>query len=216
MEKRLIIFDYDGVICDSLEAGIAVRRENEPAFSTDDYKRLFDGNVIHTVLAQKNGKGQGVIGHFFNSLSKVYHTLPLFSGIDLALEKLSKSHTLSIVSSTINPLIEKHTWAQNIHHHFSDLLGSDVHSSKVEKIRMLMEKYNTSPEECVFITDTLGDIREANTVGIDTIGVLWGFHDRETQNRGKVAHHAESPHELPDLITQHFSKNCSCKKPNDS
>lgn len=207
--KKLVIFDYDGVICDSFEAGVVIGKDLDPLFSAEIYRRLFDGNAVHTFA---NSMNEADLRNWIDTHSRIYHTQPLFPGITETLDALSKLHNLSIVSSNLNPLIDKHSLEQNIRHHFSDIMGSDIAVSKIEKIQMLMDKYEVAPSECIFITDTLGDVREANECGIDIIAVLWGFHDRETLNRGTVAHHADSPHDLPDLIARHFSDSCSCKK----
>lgn len=72
----------------------------------------------------------------------------------------------------------------NLATYFSDILGADTHTSKVIKLQSLLDKYEVNPQNSVFITDTLGDILESNKVGIRSIGVLWGLHDKETLERG--------------------------------
>ena len=79
-------------------------------------------------------------------------------------------------------------------------MGNDVHASKTVKNKMLLEKYALSPADAVFITDTLGDIREATECGIPAIGVLWGWHDRETLERGSPAAIVEDPAMLYEAI----------------
>jgi len=68
---------------------------------------------------------------------------------------------------------------------FTEVLGVDFHKSKVEKFKYLFQKYDLKPEEILFVTDTLGDILEANKVHVRTIAVDFGFHDRERLEKGK-------------------------------
>jgi len=42
---------------------------------------------------------------------------------------------------------------------------------------MILDKYRINPHETLIITDTAGDIKEANDVGVRSIGVIWGVHD---------------------------------------
>ena len=42
------------------------------------------------------------------------------------------------------------------------------------EIRFVAEK-----SECVYIGDTGGDMVTAKNAGVDAVGVLWGFRDRE-------------------------------------
>ena len=48
---------------------------------------------------------------------------------------------------------------------------------------MILDKYRINPHETLIITDTAGDIKEANDVGVRSIGVIWGVHDED-----KLAH----------------------------
>ncbi len=43
----------------------------------------------------------------------------------------------------------------------------------------MFEKYNLKPEECIFVTDTTGDIIEARKINLRTITVTWGYHNKE-------------------------------------
>lgn len=60
---------------------------------------------------------------------------------------------------------------------FNFLGTGDVDKSKVAKFTMIKEKYNADNNEMLFITDTLGDIREADSAGVPTVAVTWGAHD---------------------------------------
>ena len=49
---------------------------------------------------------------------------------------------------------------------------------------MIVNKYNIKKEEYLLITDTLGDLRESEEAEINSIGVTWGVHRRETLEQG--------------------------------
>ncbi len=85
-------------------------------------------------------------------------------------------------------------------------MGADVHKSKVEKIKMVFEKYSIGPKDCIFITDTLGDMREAEKTGIDAIGVTWGFHKIETLEQGEPFRLVETPPALATAIADYFAQ----------
>ncbi len=46
------------------------------------------------------------------------------------------------------------------------------------------------------ITDTLGDLKEANQTGIKTIAVTWGVHQREKLKAGSPTVIIEEPTDL--------------------
>ena len=70
---------------------------------------------------------------------------------------------------------------------------------------MVLEKYGIQPNDCVFITDTLGDMREAKAAGVGAIGVSWGFHSRETLSKDEPLRIVESPQDMPRAISDYFS-----------
>ncbi|MBM3232725.1 HAD family hydrolase [Candidatus Pacearchaeota archaeon] len=72
-----------------------------------------------------------------------------------------------------------------MNHIFSEILGFETHKSKEEKFRILFSKHNLKIDECIFVTDTLGDIFEASKVGLRTIAVDFGFHDKGRLKKGK-------------------------------
>jgi phosphoglycolate phosphatase len=83
---------------------------------------------------------------------------------------------------------------------FSFLYGYETHKLKTHKFKKVLNDFNIREDECIFITDTLGDILEANEVGIDTIAVDFGYHERERLEKGKPKKIISSFNELIDTI----------------
>jgi len=72
------------------------------------------------------------------------------------------------------PLLEK----SKIKELFDFVAAAEVSKSKIEKFKLIENKYNVSKEDVLFITDALGDLREADESGVSTIVVTWGVHDK--------------------------------------
>ena len=70
---------------------------------------------------------------------------------------------------------------------------------------MIFETYGIGADDCVFITDTLGDMREAKEHAVGTIGVSWGFHPHATLEKGIPFRIVDQPSELPDAIQEYFA-----------
>ena len=89
---------------------------------------------------------------------------------------------------------------------FFEKLDGDmiVHNNKTERINNAFEKYGVGPKDCVFITDTLGDMREAASCGIPSIGVTWGFHKKNNLEKGNPFKIAETPEELIEAVADYF------------
>ncbi|MFH1582653.1 MAG: HAD hydrolase-like protein, partial [bacterium] len=72
------------------------------------------------------------------------------------------------------------------------------------RMKMVFKKYRAEPKDCVFITDTLGDIREAASLGVKSIGVSWGFQEKGNLLKGKPISIAEKPKDLLNIVSACF------------
>ena len=72
-----------------------------------------------------------------------------------------------------------------------------------------MEKYNLKKEDCIFVTDTLGDINEAKKVGIETIGIFkCGIHSKKILEKGNPNFLIEDFDELFNLFDEELIPEC--------
>lgn len=110
----------------------------------------------------------------------------------------------TIVSSTITPPIHSYLEKNNLRHYFDSILGADVERSKVVKLQSVQELHPN--REMYFITDTLGDIREAEKVGIKSIAVTWGYHDKAMLEQGNPRAIVNTAEELTETVTAFTSK----------
>ena len=180
---KTIIFDFDGVIHDTFELNLKVSCEFEKRnISRNEYKDYFNGNLF----SHKNLKQTSDDGHndFYNMIKGGYSLLKIEKEIEKELYLLSEKYNLHIISSNRESILKDYLHLHNLKEIFKEILGFETHKSKVEKFKILLERYNLNKDESIFITDTLGDILEANKVGIKTIAVDFGFHERERLERG--------------------------------
>jgi phosphoglycolate phosphatase len=61
---------------------------------------------------------------------------------------------------------------------------------------MTFDKYGIGAEDCLFITDTLGDIKEAHHMKVPTVAVTWGYQSIETLKKGAPPRIVNTPQEL--------------------
>ena len=205
MDRRYVLFDFDGVIADSFALAYDVSRRFTPELDEKGYRKLFEGNVYESLKklgphASDNGEQ-----FFAEMMPRFMAETTLTKGMPEAIASLHESYTLAIISSTITASIEQFLAHYDLSHYFAAVMGKDVHTSKVEKMRMLFQQFGTNADACVFVTDTLGDIREAETHGMGAIGVSWGFHDRGTLEQGVPFRIVEAPVELPDAVHEYFA-----------
>ncbi len=206
MKKPFILFDFDGVIVDSFQPAFEIQKRICPHLTEDVYRRRFEGNIndweepinVHTEECRHD------IDFFMEYIPRMKNEVQIVPGMKDAVIELEKNYTMVVISSTITSPIQEFLEEHKVANHFAQIMGNDVHTSKVEKIKMVFEKYGVGPEDCIFITDTLGDMREAEKMGVGTIGVTWGFHTPETLLRGKPFRLVEKPSELLIAVSDYF------------
>jgi len=100
------------------------------------------------------------------------------------LHELSNSHDLFIVSSGGTKNIQNCLKNNNLHQIFKEVLGAETHKLKIDKFKYLFDNHDLCTDDCVFVTDTLGDILEANEIRLKTMAVDFGYHGKEVLQRG--------------------------------
>lgn len=206
--RKFVLFDFDGVIADSFSAAFTTARTYCAQKTEASYRAQFEGNIYdykHDLLTGDHSACSHDIDWWGTFVPLFEETAKPFAGISEALHRLSHAYTLIIVSSSvtspINGFLEKHDLGRYI----AEVLAIEAHTHKTEKISMIFSKYGTSAEKCVFVTDTLGDMKEATAVGVGSIGCTWGFQDRQTLERGEPFRIIDAPSLLPEAVDEYFS-----------
>lgn len=194
---KAVIFDFDGVICDSFEIAYGVAHEIFDKISRDGYRDFFMGNVY-----DKEEVTESEIKKFFSLQCKRFEGVRMNDDVIRGLHSLKENHSLYIVSSNMEETIDEVLKNSNSSKTFSERLGFESGRSKVKKFEYLLQKYNLKKEECVFVTDTLGDILEANEIGVASIAVDFGFHDVARLEKGKPLLIASSFDEVVNYINK--------------
>jgi phosphoglycolate phosphatase len=184
-ERDLFLFDFDGVLADSLDlyseaVARCLERIGTPIVKNrDDYLALFDGNFYESMAAR------GVdLAAFAEAAKEImpgidYDAMRPFDGLLPVLESLQKDHLLAVISSNGSRTIRRMLERFGFHPYFEEVLGSDFLFSKKEKIDHALAKYGIPPKRTFYIGDTTGDILEARAAGVRTVAVTWGWHSRE-------------------------------------
>jgi len=205
--KKFVLFDFDGVIADSFWPCAEAIKEICPLMTIQEQRDAFNGNVhegFDVQMKKQHGPPCRHDKEWFETYMPHFEKVLPFDGIIDVIEKLSHEYILIVISSTISSPIQGFLEKFHIGRYFSEVLGADVHTHKDEKIKMVFTKYAAEPEDCVFVTDTLGDMNEAQKVGVGSISVSYGFQERSTLEKGKPFRIVDKAQEIPSAIQDYF------------
>lgn len=203
-----LLFDFDGVISNTFDIAYAVSTSIDASLtSEDDYRKYFEGNIYDTVKRDKNLPKPAPTADdpYFSQYAPKLYQQTIDPKIKTILQLLAQEYQFAIISSTVTSIIENYLAKQSIDAYFKDILGPEIALHKTERILHAIDRYNTSAKNCLFITDTLGDIREARKADVDSIAVTWGYHYAETLKQGDPVAIVNTPHELEQEIKKYFT-----------
>ena len=193
---KAIIFDFDGVIGDTFDISFQVAKQLHPNITQQDFLNYLMGNVYEKATVQFTEKD---IPIFFEKQKQAFTSKNLFQ-VRPMLDKLSEKYQLFIISGTIDDNIKYFLSLDNLGRYFQKILGATTHRSKVERFKMIFSEFSLAPEECLFITDTVGDIIEAREANVESIAVTWGYHSEKLLLNQRPRAIVHNPNELLTVI----------------
>jgi len=202
---NLLLFDFDGVLVDSIDVyektvTDCLREIGQPLTrGREEFLELFEGNFYES-LVQRGVDLKKFMEASVNILAKVnYAEMKPFDAIRPVLRELAKTHPLVVISSNDTPTIQEALRLYDFNGIFQDILGSDFMLSKKEKILYVIQKYNVTLQDIYYIGDTTGDIKEGRAAGVKTVGVTWGWHDKDLMASSQPDYLFDQPEELLKL-----------------
>jgi phosphoglycolate phosphatase len=210
MNYKYLLFDLDGTITDPKE-GItksvqyALKKENihEPDLDKLD---CFIGPPLHDSFEAYYGfSGQDadrLIENFREYFSErgLFENIP-YEGIENILKTLkSKGYILAIATSKPTFFANKILDHFNLSHYFTAISGSCLDGTRVAKAEVIthvLKSLNNPPKkEVVMIGDRKHDLKGAAQVGLDAVGVLYGYGSLDELSKETAISLVSTPEEL--------------------
>jgi phosphoglycolate phosphatase len=202
MDKRLFLFDCDGVLVDSLQVFEGTVREcldviGQPIIkSREDFLDLFDDN-FYSAIVRKGVDLDAFMRAAGPILARVNYTeMNPVRGLLPVITAMTRRHFLAIISSGGEKTIRNQLTHFGFDGCFKTILGSDFMLSKIDKINHAVSEFQVDKGQTYYVGDTTGDIREAKTAGIRTVAVTWGWHSRERLAAARPDYLVDQPQEL--------------------
>ncbi len=175
------MFDFDGVIDNNYNLNFELCSKKFLNITMEEHKKQYDGNVH---LEREKMKDRDTGFDFLKCLSDSRKDRKIEEETKSTLVNLAKDFELGIISSCHEYGIKDYLKKNGIENLFSFVYGLETHKLKTYKFKKILDEFSLKEDECIFITDTLGDILEANEVRINSIAVDFGYHERERLQKG--------------------------------
>jgi phosphoglycolate phosphatase len=208
----LIIFDYDGVLADTLDDLLQFGQEACNQIGVKHVVTKDDLNSLEVMSFATYGRACEVPEHLVDEFVKICLNFfaekksppAIFTGLNHVVRYLAVNHRIAIVttnsSQNVNAFLVKHGLDGLIH----AVYGVDSPGSKAQKIAMARNRLleNGKKESVFMVGDSLSDVLAAKEASVTSIAVTWGHQSLENLLRAKPDYMVRSPQNLIEVIEQ--------------
>lgn len=202
----LIIFDYDGVLADTLDDLVHFGQQACDQLGVKHTVTQADLSNLEVMSFATYGRTCEVPEHLVDEFVKISLNLfaekksppAIFDGMREVIQHISSQHKLAIVTTNSSQNVNLFLTQHGLSNLFHAVYGVDTPGSKAHKISLARERFG---EESVYmIGDALSDVRAAMEAGVASIAVTWGHQSLETLLRGEPDYVVNSPNSLIEVI----------------
>ena len=213
---KACIFDMDGTTVNTINsikyfANNALQKSGLSTLDTEVYKKIVGNGA--KVLVERMLEKVGADKKYFDEVFPEYNTTydndflyltePYDGIIDMLKELKNRGITVAILSNKPHMTAAKVSDAL-----FPDNLVNICYGGREniplkpapDGVFQIIDELGITKEECLYIGDTSTDMKTGKSAGLYTVGVLWGFRDKEelvTSGADEIISH---PGELLNII----------------
>ncbi len=205
---KLVIFDFDGTIADTFDAGVQILNKLAIEFGfrplhPKDLERARDMRTHQLVrfLGIPARKMSRIARRGSEELHSCIHSIQPLRGMPETLRELHRlGYSLGIITSNtelnVNIFLRSHALEL-----FGFIRCSSKLLGKARMIRSVIRKLHVHAADILFVGDETRDIEACQKVGIRIAAVTWGYNSRRSLVAMKPDFIFEDPQELVALLS---------------
>ena len=198
----LIIFDFDGVLADTLDDMLSIAQVVCAELGVNRVPTPADLDALETMSFIEYGRQLGIppalIDDFVDRCLQRFVKKPskIFDGMAEVLEQLSNHHLLAIITGNTTPAVENFLIEHGIRQCISIIFAVDQPGSKMEKILKAKSLLAKDKDEVYYVGDAVSDVHAARQVSVKSVAVGWGHQSLGKLANAKPDHVVHAPEEF--------------------
>jgi len=213
MKIKLIIFDLDGTLIDTLSDiehifNYVLIQNGYEERSKSFYKNNI-GNGFENLLRKcLPGNFKGDFDFLANSVRERYEShlntkTIVFDGITTVLEHLKKNKIkIAVISNKLHSLAVRsvETYFNSYQIKVIGAEGGFSRKPNPDSTFHMLQHFNCHSSDALFVGDSIVDIKTAQNANVSSVGVLWGNGDKEDFKKQKSDFILDSPQDILDIL----------------
>ncbi len=210
IKNKLVIFDYDGVIADSLSLWINAFADagvinNIPYRLTKKEISRLEHITFGSILSQAGLDKHESVSKYVQDIIAIFDKktddVKFFPGIGMLMENLHNAGNIICINTANNSaVVRKRLESEGLISFVSDIAGGDHEGSKSDKILLFLANYGFDKKNAFMIGDSLGDITEGKKAGVKTVAAGYGWQESEKLMSGQPDFFCSTPEDLGSLF----------------
>jgi phosphoglycolate phosphatase len=206
----LIIFDYDGVLADTLDDLLRFGQEACDELGVDHGVKKEDLSSLEEMSFSSYGRACEVPEHLVADFVQIClkrfagrkSPPAIFTGLGDIVRRLAVNNTIAIVTTNSSQNVNAFLASHGLDGCVQAVYGVDSPGSKAQKIAAARDRFSAgSKREPVFMVgDSLSDIRAAKAAAVISIAAAWGHQGLSRLLSGGPDLVAHFPQDLLEII----------------
>ena len=207
MHFKLVVFDFDGTIADTLQHSHRILNQLaedygfnrlEPS-ELDRAKDMTATQLIRYLRIPKR-KIPIILGRGKKMLRQNIAEVPVCQGMDSLIQDLKeKGWRMGILTSNSVENVEAFLRSKGLQH-FEFISSVNGISGKHKHMRAICRTFSLRPEDMLYVGDESRDVKAARKVRVPVAACSWGFNSEEALESYKPDFLVKDPQELIEVV----------------
>ncbi|MFN8381969.1 MAG: HAD family hydrolase [Anaerolineales bacterium] len=206
----LILFDFDGVLADTLDDLLQFGQEVCNELGVHHYVVKEDLNNLEVMSFATFGKQLEVpdaliekfVQRCLEKVAEKESPPAMFAGLAEVVRELSTRHVLGIVTTNSTQNVKAFLAQHELEDCIRVIYGVDQPGTKAEKIVRAQEQFAVESEAVFMIGDAVSDILAAKQALVKSIAASWGHQNLDRLTKAKPDYIVHSAGEIIEIVNQ--------------
>lgn len=204
----IILFDFDGVLADTLDDLLNFAREVCTQLGLPRDPTPADLDALGTMSFVDYGRQlklppqciDAFVSQCLQMFNQRSHPPRMFEGMGQVITEAAKNNILAIITGNTTSTVEGFLKANHLREYIRLIIGVEQKGSRSEKIRLALRELEQGEETAYMVGDAVSDIRAARETSVKSIAVGWGHQSPARLMMLNPDYLVNSPQELLELL----------------